>query len=193
MSYEIEYSKKAYKATDKYGNEVYVTYVTTCSNNVDPRTPRPFFFGAGQRWEIIKRACEFAGDCESGCWQPGNRRVSAESYIRRWRLVLKDAPPLEELLKPCGCAFRFTMKNEATRNYLNKDKAPTNPNPDRYRWDRIQGLLEGLTFDYFKMCNETYLYVEIPVRTYADVERAIELNSHLREVSLLAWNMEIKF
>jgi hypothetical protein len=191
MSYEIEYTKRAYRATDKYGNEAFFTYVTTCSNNVDPRTPRPFFFGTGMRWEIIRRACEFAGSCESGVWKPLNRRVSPESYIRRWREVLKNAPTLEEFLDHNRMNFRLVMKNEATKTYL--DNAPTNPNPDKYRWDRIRELLEGLTFQDSKMYNESYTSVEIPVKIYADVERAVELNNHLKEVSLLAWNMEIKF
>ena len=36
MSYEIEYSKHALKAKNKYNDDVFFTYVKICSNNVSP-------------------------------------------------------------------------------------------------------------------------------------------------------------
>jgi len=192
MSYEIEYEKKAYRALDKHGEEVFFTYVTTCSNNVDPRTPRPRFFKAGRRYEIIQRACEFAGDCESGCWKPKNRWVSPESYIRRWRKVLKEAVSLEVLHG--RMTLRLTMKQAELKDYLEHGgDEPINPNPDKYRWNQITELLKELPRTDTKMYNESYTFVEIRVKTYADVERAVELESHLKEIGLLAWSMEIKF
>lgn len=185
MSYEIEYSKKAYRSTDKYGNEAFVTYVTTCSNNVDPRTPRPMFFWAGQRWEIIKRACDFAGDCESGVWKPKNRWVSPESYIRNWRKVLRNALSLEVLHG--RLRFKLTMKHEAFRAYLKSE-----PNLGmEYQWGRVKELIVGLTMEDFRRYDQDYTSVEIPVKSYADVERAVELNEHLKKIGVLGWNMEI--
>ena len=62
MSYEIEYSKHAFKGKDQYDNDAFFTYVKTSSNNVDPRTPNPRFFKAGQAYEIIGEACKVGGE-----------------------------------------------------------------------------------------------------------------------------------
>jgi len=187
MSYEIEYSKHAFKAKDRYGNDVFFTYVMTCSNNVDPRTPRPFFVGIGQGWEIIRKVCVLAGECESGCIRPKNRGCSPESYIRRWREILRDAPSLETT----NLRLKLTMKHEELEHYLDKDNVPTDPD-DKRRWDTIRDLLEPFPFsDVTTWYKEKHRSVEIPVTSYLDIERAIELQRNLREVSLLCWNIEI--
>ena len=192
MSYEIEYTKKAYRAhSDTYNTDVFFTFCMIASNNVDPRTPHPYFIGIGQGWEIIQKVCQIAGDCESGCLQPHNRRCSPESYIRRWRQVLKDAPSLEGFANSTHLQLKLTMKRDALKAYLNSE--PVVKNPDKYRWDRISELLKGLPWDEHKWFDEEHASVEIRVRTYADVERAMELAGHLKEVSLLCWNIEIKF
>jgi len=198
MSYEIEYTKKAFKAhSDTYNDDVYFAYVTHASNNVDPRTPRPMLVGIGMGWEIIQKVCVLASDCESGCLQPKNRRVSPESYIRRWREVLKNAPSLDTLKY---LRLKLTMKHDELKAYLDKDNVPTNPNPDKWRWDQIRELLEPFTLfssttpfaGMTTWFNEKHISVEIPVKSYEDIKRAVELESHLKEVGLLCWNIQIE-
>lgn len=191
MSYEIEYSKRAFKAHDAtYNDEVYFAFITTASNNVDPRVPSPMLIGIGMRWEIISKVCVMASSCESGCLKPNNRRCSPESYIRRWREVLKEAVPLENIR---GLRLKLTMKHDELKAYLDKDNVPTNPNPDKWRWDRIRELLEPLHLsDVSTWFNERHTSVEIPVTSYEDIKRAVELENHLKEVSLLCWNIQIE-
>ena len=197
MSYEIEYTKKAFKAhSDVYNEDVYFAYITTASNNVDPRTPRPHLVGIGMAWEIIQKVCGLASDCESGGIQPGNRRCSPESYIRRWREVLKAAPSLETLKY---LRLKLTMKHDDLKAYLDKDNVPTD-NSDKWQWDRIRELLEPFclffsTTPHPNMTtwfNEKHISVEIPVKSYEDIKRAVELEGLLKEVSLLAWNIQIE-
>jgi hypothetical protein len=84
------------------------------------------------------------------------------------------------------------MKHDELIAYL--ENVPTNPNPDKWRWDRIRELLEPLHLsDMNTWFNDKHTSVEIPVKTYADVERVVELAHLLKDVSLLVWNMEIKF
>jgi len=189
MSYEIEYSKKAYKAhSDTYNTDVYFAYATHASNNVDPRTPRPMLVGIGMDWEIIQKVCVLASDCESGCLQPGGQRCKPESYIRRWREVLKNALPLE--LAP-HLRLKLTMKHGALLAYV-KNEPAVNTNPEHYRWERITELLKGRPWDVHTWFNEEHASVEFPIRSYEDIKSTIELESHLKEVSLLAWNIQIE-
>lgn len=187
MSYEIEYEKKAYRATNKHGEEVFFAFVTTCSNNVDPRTPRPHLIGIGRRWEIIQKVCGIAGDCESGCWKPKNRMVSPESYIRRWRKVLSEAAP--SLERMTNLRLKLTMKHQELVTYL--ASTPDIANPDKYRWERINELLKDRHWDVHKWYDEGQVAVEFPIKSYEDIEKTLELESHLKEVSLLCWNIQI--
>jgi hypothetical protein len=198
MSYEIEYTKKAFKAhSDVYNDDVYFAYVTHASNNVDPRTPRPMLVGIGMAWEIIQKVCVLASDCESGCLKPKNRRCSPESYIRRWREVLKAAPSLETLKY---LRLKLTMKHDELKAYL--DKVPgTGGTPDIFwRWSRIKELLESYSL-FFSTTphpnmttwfDEKHISVEIPVKSYEDIKRAVELEHLLKDVSLLCWNIQIE-
>jgi hypothetical protein len=188
MSYEIEYTKKAFKAhSDTYNTDVYFAYVTHASNNVDPRTPHPMLVGIGMAWEIIQKVCVLASDCESGCLKPKNRRVSPESYIRRWREVLKTAPSLETLKY---LRLKLTMKHDKLEAYL--DNVPTNPNSDKWRWDRIRELINPLSPERTTWFDEKHTTVEIPVKSYEDIKRAVELEHLLKEASLLCWNIQIE-
>lgn len=191
MSYEIEYSKRAFKAHDAtYNDEVYFAFITTASNNVDPRVPRPMLIGIGQGWEIIKKVCVLSSSCESGCLKPNNRSCTPESYIRRWREVLKNAPSLEELLNHTRLSLELTVKQDELKAYL--ANTPTNPNPDKYQWDRIKGLLGTLPLTDGTWFNEKHTEIEIPVKSYEDIERAVELEHLLKEQHLLCWNIQIE-
>jgi hypothetical protein len=193
MSHDIEYTKKAYRAhSDKYNTDVFFAFLMHSANNVDPRTPHPYFVGIGQDWEIIQKVCGLAADCESGCLQPGGRRCRPESYIRRWREVLKNAPTLEQFVDSNPyLRLKLTMKRDALKAYLKSE--PVIANPDKYRWDRISELLKGLPWNEHKFFDEEHVSVEIPVKSYADVQRAVELDGLLKEVSILCWNIEIQF
>lgn len=202
MSYEIEYTKKAYRAhSDTHNTDVFFAFCTIASNNVDPRIPRPFFIGIGHDWEIIQEVCQIAGDCESGCLKPHNRRCSPESYIRRWREVLRDAPSLEGFAGSNNLHLKLTMKRDALKAYLKSEPVIKSiaqqdhwaEQASRARWNRISELLKGLPWNEHKWFDEEHVSVDIPVKSYADVERAVELAGHLKEVSLLCWNMEIEF
>jgi hypothetical protein len=105
--------------------------------------------------------------------------------------VLRNAPSLEGFAGSTNLRLKLTMKRDALKAYLKSE--PTVKNPDKYRWDRISELLKGLSWDEHKWFNEEHASVEIRVKSYADVERAVELAGHLKEVSLLCWNMEIEF
>ena len=189
MSYEIEYTKKAFKAhSDTYNDDVYFAFITTASNNVDPRTPRPMLVGIGMAWEIIQKVCVLASDCESGCLKPKNRRCSPESYIRRWREVLKTAPSLENLRH---LRLKLTIKYRELLAYLDEANVPTD-NSDKYRWDRIKELLKGCMLNSHTWFNEEHTSVEFSIKSYEDIKRAVELESHLKEVSLLCWNIQIE-
>jgi hypothetical protein len=194
MSYEIEYTKKAYRAhSDTYNDDVYFTYVTHASNNVDPRTPHPMLVGIGMGWEIIQKVCVLASDCESGCLKPNNRSCSPESYIRRWREVLKAAPSLESFIADHrNLRLKLTMKRHELETYLDEANVPTNPNPDKWRWDRVKELLKPCPVTFIRWFDEEHTYVEIPVKSYEDIKRAVELESHLKEVNLLCWNIQIE-
>lgn len=189
MSHEIEYSKKAFKAhSETYNTDVYFAFITTASNNVDPRILHPTLVGIGQSWEIIQKVCVLASECESGCLQPGGRRCSPETYIRRWRQVLKDAQPLETLKY---LRLKLTMKAGKLREYLDKDNMPTD-STDMYRWDRIRELLGERPWSVHKWFDEEHVCVEFPVESYKDIELTVELGNHLKEVSLLTWNIQIE-
>lgn len=192
MSYEIEYSKRAFKAHDAtYNDEVYFAFITTASNNVDPRVPSPMLIGTGMRWEIISKVCVMASSCESGCLKPNNRKCTPESYIRRWREVLKNAPSLEEYLNHNRLSLKLTMKHDELKLYL--ASIPDNPNPDKWRWDRIRELLEPLHLsDVYTWFSANHTFVEIPVKSYEDIKRAVELEHLLKEASLLCWNIQIE-
>ena len=192
MSYEIEYQKKAYKAQNSYGDEVYFTFIMTSSNNIDPRTPRPMFFANGQGYEIIQQACKFAARCESGILKPNNRDCSPESYIRRWRQVLKDATPLEQFASNNPFfGLKLTMNKDVLRTYLEIE--PAQSCPTRCRWDRVKELLQGLSLEESRWFDEEHTSVFIRVKNYSDVERATALFHLLKEAKATRWNIEIIF
>jgi hypothetical protein len=192
MSYEIEYLKKAYKSKNKYGDDVYFTYVMTCSNNVFPRTPHPAFVAHGRGWEVIQKICGIAADCESGCWKPLNRWVSPESYIRRWRKVLKEAPPLENFA-PGQLSLKLTMKQQELKTMLEFPEIPGEPN--KHYIKRGKELLKEINLPLVeaKWFDETHTTLKVPIETYADVERVMELQNCLKNLNLLCWNIGVEF
>jgi hypothetical protein len=186
MSYEIEYSKHCFKGTDHFDGEAFFTYVKTASNNVDPRTPTPRFFRAGREYEIIGEACRVGADVESGCWKPRNRWSSPEAYIKSWRLKLKGARPFEEFVHENPLAeIEIAVVRDAFQTYL--DTPPANPNPAGWTKERIQELLKETTKEDKPFFNERLLLLKINLRTFSDVEKAVELTGLIKDVGLLYW------
>jgi hypothetical protein len=187
MSYEIEYSKHAFKGTDHLGNEAFFTYAKTASNNVSPRTPIPRLIKAGWAYEIIGEACRIGAVVESGCWKPRNRWSTPEAYIRSWRQKLKEARPFEEFTRENPLAeIEIAVRRDAFQTYL--DTPPANPNPAGWTKIRIQELLKhGVVKEDRPFFNEKLLLLKINLRTFSDVEKAVELSQLIRDVGLLYW------
>jgi len=186
MSYEIEYSKHAFYVPDPTFEKSFFTYVKTSSNNVDPRTPNPILFKSGHAYEIIGEACRVGASVESGCWKPRNRWTSPEAYIKSWRQKLKEARPFEEFVHDNPSAqIEVAVKKDAFQTYL--DTPPANPNPDGYRKDRIKDLITGIQTYEEHFFNDTLTKFMFSLRTYKDVEKAVELTGLLKEEGLLFW------
>jgi hypothetical protein len=173
MGYEIEYKKVAFKVLDKYGDEVYFTYITQASNNVSPRIPRPAFFEAGRAWEIIQQACKVGADVESGMYKPKNRWSTPESYIRAWRKTLKEALPLEDLVRENPYArLEIAVLKERFQTYLNT--APAIKDKEYYH-KRITNLIMGLACRDKKFFDDDIRVFEIPIKSFSDVEKYKDL------------------
>jgi hypothetical protein len=191
MSYEIEYTKRALKSKNKYGNDAYICWSTVASNNVSPRTPSPMLLATGQEWEVISKICqEIAPSCESGCWKPRNRWTTPEAYLKSWRKVLKDAVSLEDFLQSSRLMLRLEMPKEKLKQYLATE--PTNPNPDGWRWKEIGKLLEGLPLEERKWFDEEHLQTYLYVKSYTDIERMMNLYHFLSDEKLLCWRISLE-
>lgn len=189
MSYEIEYSKHAFQAIDRYNDKVYLAFVETCSNNVSPRTPKPRYFQHGRKYEIIGKACEVGASVESGCWKPNNRWIKPELYIRQWRQVIEEALPFDEFLREHPCA-RFTMTaiKEKLEQYLAKRFVDTiEHNPHEYRYDRIKEMIKDIVSRETTFFDHVLTEFTVAIKNYSDVEKAMELNGLLNEEKLLYW------
>jgi hypothetical protein len=202
MSYEIEYSKHAFFVPDPTFEKSFFTYVKTSSNNVDPRTPNPRLFKAGQEYEIIGEACRVGAMVESGCWKPRNRWSSPEAYIKSWRLKLKEARPFEEFAREHPIAeIEIAVVKEAFQTYLdtpltNADwtNAPLGDDKRKlitrnlsFNKERIQELTGQVIKEDRPFFNERLLLFKINLRTYQDVVKAVELTALIKDVSLLYW------
>lgn len=173
MGYEIEYKKVAFKALDKHGDEAYFTYITQASNNVSPQIPRPAFFEAGRAWQIIQQACKVGADVESGMHKPNNRWSTPESYIRAWRKILKEARPLEDLVRGNPYArLEIAVLKDRFQTYLNT--APANKDKEYYH-KRITALIAGLACVDKKFFDEDIRVFEISIKSFSDVEKYKEL------------------
>ena len=189
MSYEIEYSKHAFFVPPSI-EKVFLTYVKTCSNNVDPRTPHPRLFKAGHAYEVIGEACRVGASVESGCWKPRNRWITPEVYIRSWRRKLTEARPFEEFVRENPCAqIDVAVRKDVFQTY--KDTPPANPNPAGYRKNRINDLIidvarHGL-IENEHFFDQTLIVFKFSLRNYQDVVKAVELTGLLKEEELLFW------
>lgn len=183
MSYEIEYSKHAFKSKNKYGDDAFFCYVMVCSNNVDPRTPRPMFFANGQTWNIIQQACRFGADCESGGYKPKNRWVSPESYIKNWRGVLKEAMSLEFLTNGRFVEMTIAVKKEVFQATMSAEA----PKDKKYSFERLQKTLTDprVKSEDRRWFDENLVQLSIHIKTYADVELYQELFYDMKELNLL--------
>ncbi len=184
MSYEIEYAKHAYKTKDKYNNDVFFSYIEIASNNVHPRIPRPVFFAEGESWKIIQRACQIGMDCESGCFKPRGRWVSPESYIRRWREVLKEAPSFEWFIqRNPHTKFEIAVKKEKFLAYLTNS-----PTDDEYSpANQIRGIIKDIIPRERRFYDEDVLIYEVPIKTFDDVHKATSLKTYLTKDKQLYW------
>jgi hypothetical protein len=186
MSHEIEFSRHAYFIPDPTFEKAFFTYVTTSSNNVNPRTPKPLLFKAGYAYEIIGEACRVGASVESGCWKPRNRKSSPEAYIKSWRKKLKEARPFEEFVHEHPCAeIEIAVTKEAFQTYLNTP--PANVNPAGWTKERIQELTEQAFKEDRSFFNEKLLLFKFNLRTYQDVQKAAELTALTKDVGLLYW------
>ena len=183
MSYEIEYSKHALKAKNKYNDDVFFTYVKICSNNVSPRHPGPMFFAHGQAWNIIQQACKFGADCESGSYKPKNRWVSPESYIKNWRKVLKEATPLGEFARDHFIKLTVAVKKGDFQETMLSEP----PKDKKFYFDRISKALEDprVVWEERQWFEENLLQYSIHIEYYEDVELARDLFNDLKEIGHL--------
>lgn len=102
MSYEIERLKKCIRFKDDSPTEEddFFIYTELASNNVIPHSYSNVFIGAGWRYECLKGVCEWAGECEGGMLKPYGKESTAESYIKRWKEVIDNTPPISKLQVP---------------------------------------------------------------------------------------------
>jgi len=191
MSYEIEYTRKAIKAKNQHGDDVFLCWSTVASNNVYPRRPSPMFMANGQRWEVISKICrEIAPSCESGCWKPRNRRTTPEAYLRGWRKVLAEAETFEQFLAGRYVSLELEMPKAKLIAYrVTEPTATEKHSPKKYRWDRINEILSDFKLEECKWFDEEHVKVCKQVTSYGDVELMIELQNLLSEEKLLCWRI----
>ncbi len=99
MSYEIEKGKYAFKYKDKYNEDCFLCWIKIGSNNIIPRSYKPYFLIADDEYQVIKKVLDLCKDVVGGCLKPYGKWITPESYLKSWREVLKNADDFEDFKK----------------------------------------------------------------------------------------------
>jgi hypothetical protein len=105
MSYAIEYTKRLYTLPkEKSFEQNYLALVKIGDNNcyetTTNRRVRDWqFFESGWKYNIIKKVCDWAGECEGGSLQPRGRWTTPENYLKSWRKMFNNIQPFSCFLR----------------------------------------------------------------------------------------------
>lgn len=150
MSYEIEYKGEVYKdVSEKSSEPSFLLVITAGDNNVyelgNRRRSRDTYIVAyGWNYSIVQEICKRAGSCEGGGLQPGNKYMSPEDYLKRYRNKIKNAPSINEFYKQCNLArFRLIDDPEGWQlDYFEKYKEFIHKEPDHYHPEMMETWCE---------------------------------------------------
>ena len=142
MSYTIEYKGEVYKDTETGMSEPsYLLIQTIGDNNVYElnnrrRARSTYVTSYGWEYNIIADVCKYAGACEGGGLQPGNKYMKPEDYLKRYRTKIKNAPNISVFFAQ-GLKARFMLRTDLTKEhfgfeYLTKYAEYIHDEPDHY-------------------------------------------------------------
>lgn len=148
MSYEIEYNKKIYKDESKDKSEPdYLLLIRQGSNNCreanGQRVKDWELISYGWNFQIIAEICQRAGDCEGGSIQKAKgyeaEQISPEDYLAMYRDKIKQAKPIENLLKD----FRVEIMLSRKEKFNEKEKKAMS-----WQIEKIDKMLEKYKTNY---------------------------------------------
>lgn len=126
------------KERTKYACDYYIVAYEGGDNNVisnrtNQRARDWIAFSAGQHYEGISRACEYAAACEGGCLKMATGYIKPENLIKRFRAALDAALDYDHLDAP------FVVVDTAITFTPEEKVAGANPGKTCYYYDRLAG------------------------------------------------------
>lgn len=121
----IEDDGKYGRTLKNYGNPIYVIWVEGGDNNLicneTNRVARDWYVNQiGTEYDIMRSACDMAKTAEGGGLRLGTRPSSAESYLRKYRSLIRNARPAAEAEFPCA-GFKISIPS---KTYIDHSELP---------------------------------------------------------------------
>ena len=207
MSYTIEYKGEVYKDTQTGMSEPsYLLIQTIGDNNVYElgnrrRARSTYITSYGWNYNIIAQICKYAGACEGGGLQPGNKYMKPEDYLKRYRTKINNAPNINVLFSQ-GLKARFQLRTLTKEHfgfeYLSKYAEYISDEPDRYEKDVINKWCEInlVSYEEFSKFRDLWSIAKYPdcitlvpgncfYKVYDEVEeKEVEVEPVIKQLSL---------